>query len=195
MIEEAKEISKAENITYSVGDATKLSTYEEYRNSFDKVVANHTLHWMKDFKTALEGIYQSLKPGGQCFMNMAHQNPHIINTTQLLNCYTSPKWETFMKGYEHAYYTFEGTADDYKQMLAGIGFKDIDCKQTAIKIPLKYDEAKEFYPNLMGQLERFPEDCREEYMEEAVKYAWDTGHKDNQDHFISCSLIYAIAGK
>ncbi|XP_070552312.1 juvenile hormone acid O-methyltransferase-like [Ptychodera flava] len=185
MIKEAKEISKAENITYSVGDATKLSTNEEYRNSFDKVVAHFTLHWMKDYKTALEGIYQSLKPGGQCFVDTGHQSPQIINTITLLNCYTSPKLETFMKGYVHAYYPFEGTADNFKQMLADIGFKDIECKHTVIAKPIKYNEAKEFYPNFMGQLGRFPEDCREEYIEEAVKYVWDTGHKDDQDHNFS----------
>ncbi|XP_070553203.1 malonyl-[acyl-carrier protein] O-methyltransferase-like isoform X2 [Ptychodera flava] len=97
MIKEAKEISTAENITYSVGDATKLSTYEEYRNSFDKVVAYFSLHWMKDFKTAVEGIHQSLKPGGQCFMNMIQRYPNVIDNITALNSYTSPKWETFMK--------------------------------------------------------------------------------------------------
>ncbi|XP_070550299.1 juvenile hormone acid O-methyltransferase-like [Ptychodera flava] len=97
MIKEAKEISKAKNITYSLGDATKLSTYEEYRNSFDKVVAHFALHWMKDYKTALEGIYQSLKPGGQCFMNMSQQKPNLLDTMIVLNSYSSPKWETFMK--------------------------------------------------------------------------------------------------
>ncbi|XP_070554648.1 malonyl-[acyl-carrier protein] O-methyltransferase-like [Ptychodera flava] len=93
MIKQAKEISTAENITYSVGDATKLSTYEEYRNSFDKVVTYFSLHWMKDFKTAVEGIHQSLKPGGQCFMNMGQQHPNIIDILKALNGYTSPKWK------------------------------------------------------------------------------------------------------
>ncbi|XP_070553211.1 juvenile hormone acid O-methyltransferase-like [Ptychodera flava] len=190
MIKEAKEISTAGNITYSVGDATKLSTYEEYTNSFDKVVAHFALHWMKDFKTALEGIHQSLKPGGQCYLDMGQHNPDIIDTIKVLNSYTSPKWETYMKGYEHAYYTFKGSVDDYKQMLASIGFKDIDCKQERFKLPLTNDEGKAFLPNFMGQLERFPEDRREEYMKDALTFAFGT---DQGEFFISGSLITAIA--
>ncbi|XP_070552692.1 juvenile hormone acid O-methyltransferase-like isoform X3 [Ptychodera flava] len=172
MIKEAKQISKAKNITYSVSDATKLSTYQEYRNSFDKVVANFALHWMKDYKTALEGIYQSLKPGGQCFMNMSQQNPNVLDIVIVLNSYTSPKWEAFMKGYEPAYYPFKGSIDDYKQMLTSIGFKDIECTQEIAHHPIKYEEAKDYYPNFMGQLGRIPEDRRDEYVEEVLVGYW-----------------------
>ncbi|XP_070552691.1 juvenile hormone acid O-methyltransferase-like isoform X2 [Ptychodera flava] len=192
MIKEAKEISKAKNITYSLGDATKLSTYEEYRNSFDKVVAHFALHWMKDYKTALEGIYQSLKPDGQCFMNMSQQKSNLLDTMIVLNSYTSPKWETFMKGYEHHYYPFKGSVDEFKQMLACIGFKDIDCIEEIVKVLFKNDEAKAVFPTFMGQLERFPEDKKEEYIKDALTFAF---HTFNGEYCMTVPLIRAVARK
>ncbi|XP_070552690.1 uncharacterized protein [Ptychodera flava] len=192
MIKEAKQISKAKNITYSVSDATKLSTYQEYRNSFDKVVANFALHWMKDYKTALEGIYQSLKPGGQCFMNMSQQNPNVLDIVIVLNSYTSPKWEAFMKGYEHHYYPFKGSDDEFKHMLACIGFKDIDCIQDISKVPFKNDEAKVVLPTFMGQLERFPEDRREEYIKDALTFAF---HTFQGEYGMTIPIIRAVARK
>ncbi|XP_070553205.1 juvenile hormone acid O-methyltransferase-like [Ptychodera flava] len=192
MIKQAEEISTAENITYSLGDATKLSTNEEYRNSFDKVLSYYVLHWIKDFKIVLEGIHQSLKPGGQCFVNTTHSDPNVIDSIKALNGYTSPKWETFMKGYEHLYYPFQGSVDEFEQMLAGIGFKDIDCTRDIPKYFLKKDEGKAFLPNFMGQLERFPEDRREEYIKDALTFVFDTAE---EEYCFTFPVITAIARK
>ncbi|XP_070553214.1 malonyl-[acyl-carrier protein] O-methyltransferase-like isoform X2 [Ptychodera flava] len=142
MIDAAEKNNRAENITYRVADATKLTTFREYRDKFDKVVAYFVLQWMNDAKEALEGIHQSLKPGGQCFVNTTQHNPDVFDTVNALGTYTDSKWSTFMEGYEYAYYPFHGNADDYKQILAGIGFNDIDCTQKVFKYPFKYDEAR-----------------------------------------------------
>ncbi|XP_070552338.1 juvenile hormone acid O-methyltransferase-like [Ptychodera flava] len=192
MIKEAKDISTAKNITYCVGDATQLSTYEEYSNSYDKVVAHLALHWMKDFKTALEGIHQSLKPGGQCFLSMIQRDPNVLDTVKALNSYTSPKWETFMRGYEHHYYPLKGSVDEFEQMLARIGFKDIDCTQDIAKFLYPKDEGKVFIPNFMGQLERFPEDRREEYIKDAFTFVFSTSE---EKYCFTYSLITAVAKK
>ncbi|XP_070553209.1 uncharacterized protein [Ptychodera flava] len=192
MIKEAKEISTAGNITYSLGDATKLSTYEEYRNSFDKVVAYYVLQWIKGFKIALQGIHRSLKPGGQCFVNVTQRDPNVIDTIIALNSHTSPKWEAFMKGYEHLYYPFQGSVDEFEQILAGIGFKDIDCTRDIPKYILKKDEGKAFFPNFMGQLERFPEDRREEYIEDALTFVFGTA---SEEYCLTFPVITAVARK
>lgn len=59
MIEQAK--MKYPDIPFHVMDATKLS----YKHIFDTAFSNATLHWIKDAKDVLEGIYRSLKPGGR----------------------------------------------------------------------------------------------------------------------------------
>ncbi|XP_070531715.1 juvenile hormone acid O-methyltransferase-like isoform X2 [Ptychodera flava] len=195
MIAEAKKNNQAENITYNIGDATKLTTYKEYSQAFDKTVAYFCLHWMKDSKAALQGIYQSLKPGGLCFLNMTQENPDVVDTLRVLGSYISPKWEHFMKGYKHAYYPFKGNADDFKEVLFDIGFKDVNCRLVVNKLLMTFDEAIVHYPNFMNQLRRIPEDKKKEYVEEAVKYVMDTGFKDDEGYNMTTSLIVAVARK
>ncbi|XP_070531718.1 juvenile hormone acid O-methyltransferase-like [Ptychodera flava] len=195
MIAEAKKKNLAENISYSIGDATKLTTYKEYSHAFDKVIAYYCLHWMEDSKAALQGIYKSLKPGGLCFLNITQENPDVVDTLSALGSYISPKWKPFMKGYKHAYYPFKGNAEDYKEILLSVGFKDIHCRLDVTKLPMTYEEAKVYYPNFMDQLGRFPEDKKEEYVEEAVKYVIDNGFKDDEGYNMTTSIIVAVARK
>ncbi|WP_078552039.1 class I SAM-dependent methyltransferase [Bacillus alkalicellulosilyticus] len=54
-------IDKYPHIRFIVQDATKL----EFQSEFDAVFSNATLHWVKPPLKALQGIYQSLKPGGR----------------------------------------------------------------------------------------------------------------------------------
>ncbi|XP_070552339.1 juvenile hormone acid O-methyltransferase-like [Ptychodera flava] len=195
MIAEAKKLNQAENITYSVGDATRLTTYTEYSKAFDKAVAHYCLHWIKDSKAALKGIYNSLKPGGLCFLNTTQKNPDVIDTLRALGNYNNPRWDAYMKSYKHAYYPFQGSVDDYKEIISSIGFEVIDCTQEVVELPITFDEAKEYCPNFMGQLGRFPDDVREEYVEEAVKYVLDTGYKDDEGFTMTICVISAVARK
>ncbi|GGE55476.1 SAM-dependent methyltransferase [Pullulanibacillus camelliae] len=59
MIDQAKH--KYPDIPFELMDVTQLA----YVDAFDAVFSNATLHWIKEAKKALLGIYQSLKPGGR----------------------------------------------------------------------------------------------------------------------------------
>ncbi|MBT2214359.1 methyltransferase domain-containing protein [Virgibacillus dakarensis] len=52
---------KYPNITFQVGDATEL----KFRETFDAVFSNATLHWIKAANEALCCIFDSLKKGGR----------------------------------------------------------------------------------------------------------------------------------
>lgn len=54
-------VKKYPEISFRVADATDLP----YRNEYDAVFSNATLHWVKDPKKALESIYNSLKENGR----------------------------------------------------------------------------------------------------------------------------------
>ena len=59
MVMEARK--KYPQISFEVRDVTDLG----YRDEFDAVFSNATLHWVKQSKQALKWIYQSLKKGGR----------------------------------------------------------------------------------------------------------------------------------
>ncbi|MFD1926653.1 class I SAM-dependent methyltransferase [Sporosarcina siberiensis] len=54
-------LSKYPEIQFTVGDATSL----DYKDEFDAVFSNATLHWIKQPEKALGSIYKSLKTNGR----------------------------------------------------------------------------------------------------------------------------------
>lgn len=70
LIEDAKRKSKGLNIHYSVHDATDLSSYKP--GSFDAVVMNMVIHYIKDLKKLFEGIARILKIGGILVFSTDH---------------------------------------------------------------------------------------------------------------------------
>ncbi|WHY66896.1 class I SAM-dependent methyltransferase [Neobacillus sp. SuZ13] len=59
MVQQAQK--KYPGLTFRVQEAATMN----YRNEFDAVFSNATLHWVKTPKQALQSIYQALKPGGR----------------------------------------------------------------------------------------------------------------------------------
>ncbi|MEH7082243.1 methyltransferase domain-containing protein [Neobacillus drentensis] len=59
MVKQAQQ--KYPGLTFRVQDAATMY----YRDEFDAVFSNATLHWVKTPKQTLQSIYQALKPGGR----------------------------------------------------------------------------------------------------------------------------------
>ena len=53
--------SKFPSITFQVGDAANFT----FKEKFDAIFSNATLHWVKDAKGAIQCMYENLKPGGR----------------------------------------------------------------------------------------------------------------------------------
>jgi len=53
------------DLSFKQMDATKLS----FQNEFDLVFSNSALHWIKDHRPVLKGIYRSLRQNGKAFMS------------------------------------------------------------------------------------------------------------------------------
>lgn len=64
MVKQARELFP--DVTFTVGDATKLNFYEP----FDAVFSNATLHWILNQDDLINGVYHSLKPGGRFVAEM-----------------------------------------------------------------------------------------------------------------------------
>ncbi|MCJ8007822.1 class I SAM-dependent methyltransferase [Lederbergia wuyishanensis] len=72
---------KYPNIHFIVCDATDL----KYRNEFDAVFSNATLHWVKPPQQALHCIYQSLKQGGRFVAEFGGKGNVQIITDEIKN--------------------------------------------------------------------------------------------------------------
>lgn len=64
MIEQARKAFP--ELHFEVGDATDFS----FAEPFDAIFSNATLHWVLDYKAAIEHMFNHLKPGGRLVLEM-----------------------------------------------------------------------------------------------------------------------------
>lgn len=74
-------MNKYPSIKFFVQDATNL----EYKNEFDAVFSNATLHWVKQPKQALNCIYKSLKQGGRFIAEFGGKGNVQTITDEIIN--------------------------------------------------------------------------------------------------------------
>ena len=119
MIDLAKEKypqNKHPNLSFQIMDASDLS----FENCFDVVFSNAVLHWVKNHKPVVEGLYKSLRGGGKILLRMggkvdAEGILSVIKNVKALN-----KWAQYFTEFEFPY-TFLGI-DEYQVLLKESGF-------------------------------------------------------------------------
>lgn len=81
MLNDAKvHLEEKDNILYSICDCHYIPAREE---TYDIVIANHVLFYLKDIKLALREIYRVLKPGGYFYCTTYGKN-HMKEIEQLV---------------------------------------------------------------------------------------------------------------
>jgi trans-aconitate methyltransferase len=107
---------KHKNLSFMPMDASNL----EFNNEFDVVFSNAALHWVKNHKPVVEGIYKSLRPGGRILLQMGGQG----NANDILSVIDDLKyqeeWQPYFEDFEFPY-GFLGT-EEYTALLEESGF-------------------------------------------------------------------------
>ncbi|GFU28725.1 juvenile hormone acid O-methyltransferase [Nephila pilipes] len=170
VIESAKEKNFHPKIEYKVANIEEWSTVEQWKDQITKLVSIHCLHWLKDQRKGFENIFQLLKNGGEaalCFSLATSYHETILEVQKI------PKWSRFFKAvdnlvpeshhkkYNHLY---------YKEMLEGIGFEILYCKEEVktdiISSDVKY---RDFFSSVCGVIPHIPGDQREEFKDDFIQ--------------------------
>ncbi len=108
--------SKYPNLSFKVMDASSLS----FEERFDMVFSNAVLHWVKNHKPVVEGIYKSLKNGGKMLLQMGGKGNagYILSVLEEVQSYS--EWQPYFKNFEFPY-GFFGT-EEYEELLLDSGF-------------------------------------------------------------------------
>jgi len=77
MIADAR--SKFRNITFEIQDASNF----EFKNKFDCIFSNATLHWVKNYRSAAHCMYNNLKPNGKIVVEFGGKGNVEIIVNQL----------------------------------------------------------------------------------------------------------------
>ena len=99
------------NLRFQHGDASTLS----FKNEFDVVFSNATLHWVLDHRPVLKGIYNSLKQGGTILLQMGGRGNAADVAASLKTLILKNEWQDYFNGFTFSY-GFYGTAE-YHQWL------------------------------------------------------------------------------
>jgi len=170
MIELAKEKypqNQRPNLSFQVMDASDLS----FEGCFDMVFSNAVLHWVKNHKPVVEGLYKSLRVGGKILLRMGGKGDaegilSVMNAVRAAN-----KWAQYFTGFEFPF-TFL-SVDDYQVLLKEAGFSIIRVEL------IPKDMTHDGKAGLEGWIrttwlpytERVPKEMRDDFIEEVcAKY-------------------------
>jgi len=101
--------------TFIQMDAQALNFHER----FDVVFSNAALHWVRDHKAVLEGIYKALKPKGRAILQMGGEGNAQLFFKAVEQ--VMPSYAAYFEGFEVPYTFLSDKV--YEDILKGVGFR------------------------------------------------------------------------
>ncbi|XP_077999986.1 uncharacterized protein LOC144452715 [Glandiceps talaboti] len=175
MINIAKTRNCADNITYLVGNAGNESSFKpEWKNSFDKALAYFALNWIENWPSTAQWICESMKPGGECFLNIeVDQKPHFFNIINESVC-ELPQWQEYLQDFVYSHYPLQGNENDFVSALINAGFIDVQCERDKILSFYVFDNdshSKAFVRTFLDQIQSIPDHLKEDFLEDVFQKA------------------------
>ncbi|XP_070582319.1 demethylmenaquinone methyltransferase-like [Ptychodera flava] len=175
MIEIARTQNSAPNITYLTGNAGDPSAFkQEWENSYDKALSYFGLNWIKNWPMTVRCIFNCLKSGGECFLNIeVDERPHFFS---VINDAVDelPEYKGYLQGFVYEHYPLQGTLNDFANTISTAGFVDVKCELDTVLPFYVFDndiQSKTFVKGFLPQAQRIPEEMREEFIEEVFQRA------------------------
>ena len=108
--------AKYPNLSFKKMDAGNL----QFNERFDLIFSNAVLHWIKNQKPVIKGMFKSLKKGGKVLIQMGGKGNAAGIVDVLSELKTEKKWCPYFDEFNFPFY-FPGT-NEYKTLLLDFGF-------------------------------------------------------------------------
>ncbi len=171
--------SKYNNLKFVNMDANQI----EFEESFDVVFSNAALHWIKDHRPVLKGIYRALRPKGKAVVQMGGKGNANSVVEILHEMMEHDEWKEYFKDFSFPYGFY--TPEEYEKWLIGAGFKVIRMELIEKhRIHNSMDEFKGWISTQwLPYTSRIPESQREKYMD-MVAYEFHRRHSCKDDKIV-----------
>ena len=152
------------NLSFILMDATGPTFHEK----FDIVFSNASLHWIKNHRPVLEGVYRSLKPKGRVLWEMGGRGNAEGFVSVLRDLAQNQVWRHYFSDFEFSY-GFHGS-HEYSQWLRESGLEP----ERVELIPKDMEHDGEsglagwIRTTWMPVTERIPENQRDRFINELV---------------------------
>ncbi|MCP4626269.1 MAG: methyltransferase domain-containing protein [bacterium] len=180
------------NLRFQLSDARALPFNQE----FEIVFSNAALHWIRDHKPVLDGIYKSLRPGGRILLQMGGRGNAAAILAVLDDLIGSTRWAAYFKDFDFPYGFHD--APDYEIWLNRVGFDQIRAEL------IPKDMIHGGRPELGGWIrttwlpytQRIPEKQQEEFINDLVdKYTLQYPLDDKGKIFVQMVRLEVAAAK
>ena len=105
-----------QNLSFQKMDAVNL----QFNDRFDLIFSNAVLHWVKDQKAVIKGIFKSLKQGGRVILQMGGKGNAAGIVDVFSELQTEKKWNSYFNEFN---FPFNFPAEnEYKALLLDYGF-------------------------------------------------------------------------
>lgn len=152
------------NLSFTLIDASKL----EFNEEFDIVFSNAVLHWVKDHRPVLAGIYRALKPGGRMILQMGGKDNAalVIEATEIVM--KGDSWREYFVDMTFPWYFYDN--QEYLPWVVEAGL--IPDSVELLYKPANYDSVEAFSgwfkTTWLPYLERVPAAKREAFVKAAI---------------------------
>jgi len=155
---------KFPNLAFQMADARNLLV----KRKFSIVFSNAALHWVRNHKPVLYGIYNSLEPEGRILLQMGGRGNAALVVKVLDAMQKTARWRPFFKGFDFPY-GFHAP-DDYTMWLKQAGFHSIRAELIPKDMTHAGQVAFEGWirTTWLPYIQRIPEKQRKSFIDEVV---------------------------
>jgi trans-aconitate 2-methyltransferase len=166
MITTSLKYKKARNVHFELKDINDIN----YKEQFDFVFSNATLHWVKDHRKLLNTIYQALKDRGKIRFNFAADGncSHFYRVVR--QAMTVKRFSDYFEGFSWPWYM--PTIEEYQQLARETKFSNIEV--WGEKADRFFDDGESLtkwidQPSIVPFLQPLPEVHKQEFRDHVVK--------------------------
>lgn len=155
---------KHKNLSFALMDVCNIN----FKNEFDVIFSNATLHWIKDHIPVLKKVFSALKPGGRILFQMGGKGNCQDVLKIVGKVIAAVKWKNYFDGFVFPY-GFYGD-EEYKNWLSETGF----IVNQVLLIPKDMQHNGKdglkgwFRSTWLPYIERIPEELQEEFIDEVI---------------------------
>ena len=157
----ALDVDLAARLRFELGDIARFDARERYTLVF----SNAALQWLDDRRAALQACYRALVPGGRMVVQMPSNHEELYHEV-LSGLIREEPWRFMIKTEREPLHLEVEGPEHYSDVLASIGFDQIDCYYQTFKHPMRSTaEIVEWSraTTLRPLLKELPENRREEF--------------------------------
>lgn len=120
MIQTAEKDKKYKNVTFELKNINEIN----YKNHFDFIFSNATLHWVLNHKKLLKNTYQALRNGGAIRFNFAGEGNCSFFYKVIRQAMADPNLKKYFKNFSWPW--FMPNIDTYKELADEAEFSEIE---------------------------------------------------------------------